>query len=327
MKNKLLVIIFSVLSCLSAFSQKKAPPTPVIFDTDMGPDYDDVGAIAVLHAMADSGMISILATMASTRYEGVAAVLNVFNTYFKRPALPIGVPDDIAVDERDSQHWTDSLIARYPHAIKKNADAVNAVKLYRRLLAAAPDSSVLIITVGFLTNISGLLSSPPDNLSTLTGTELVRKKVSRLYSMAGRFPAGHEFNIFKDAPAAQFAFGHFPRPVIFCGFEIGEQIKTGLVLIHDGRITHSPVKDAFAIAIPQAAEDSAGRKSWDEATTLIAITGPGENYRLRQGTVIVADNGENHWNPGGSGQAYLVPVTSPAITKDIIERLMRHQPE
>ena len=48
--------------------------TPLIFDTDMGPDYDDVGAIALLHAFADSGRIRILGTMASDRYEGVAAV-------------------------------------------------------------------------------------------------------------------------------------------------------------------------------------------------------------------------------------------------------------
>ncbi|MDQ2752526.1 MAG: nucleoside hydrolase, partial [Bacteroidota bacterium] len=91
-------------------AQKVTSPTPVIFDTDMGPDYDDAGAIAVLHAFADSGNISILATMASTKYEGVAAVINVFNTYFRRPYLPIGVPTGYAVDQRDWQHWTDTLI-------------------------------------------------------------------------------------------------------------------------------------------------------------------------------------------------------------------------
>src|SRR3979490_1957305 len=66
----------------------------IIFDSDMGPDYDDVGAITLLHAFADEGRATILATMASTKYEGVAAVLNVFNTYFKRPGIPIGVPKE-----------------------------------------------------------------------------------------------------------------------------------------------------------------------------------------------------------------------------------------
>lgn len=39
-------------------AQKKLPPA-VIFDTDMGPDYDDVGAIALLHAFADKGKCRI----------------------------------------------------------------------------------------------------------------------------------------------------------------------------------------------------------------------------------------------------------------------------
>jgi hypothetical protein len=84
-------------------------PLPVIFDTDMGPDYDDVGDIALLHAFADSGKATILATIASNKYEGVAAVLSVFNTWFHRPDIPIGVPGERAVDQRDKQHWTDSI--------------------------------------------------------------------------------------------------------------------------------------------------------------------------------------------------------------------------
>jgi hypothetical protein len=53
----------------------------LILDTDFGPDYDDVGAIAVMHALSDSAKVNILATIASTKYNNVAAALNVFNTY------------------------------------------------------------------------------------------------------------------------------------------------------------------------------------------------------------------------------------------------------
>src|SRR3954467_2642412 len=95
-------VFFSLI--MKAQSHK---PLPVIFDTDMGPDYDDAGAITLLHAFADSGKATILATVASSKYEGVAAVLNVFNTYFKRPEIPIGVPKGEAVTDKDRQHWTD----------------------------------------------------------------------------------------------------------------------------------------------------------------------------------------------------------------------------
>src|SRR5690625_2669187 len=67
-------------------------PVPIIFDTDIGPDYDDAGAITILHAMAQKGEARILATVADNKYEGIAAVLNVFNTYWGKPDIPIGVP-------------------------------------------------------------------------------------------------------------------------------------------------------------------------------------------------------------------------------------------
>lgn len=100
------VFLFFICSLLyfSSFSQNSPSSLPVIFDTDMGPDYDDVGAIALLHAYADQGHAEVLATVASTKYEGVAAVLNVLNTYFRRPDIPIGVPKGDAITTRDFQH-------------------------------------------------------------------------------------------------------------------------------------------------------------------------------------------------------------------------------
>ncbi len=67
----------------------------------MGPDYDDVGAITLLHAFADEGKVNILATIASTKYENVAAVFSVLNTYFKTPNIPIAVPKGDALELRD----------------------------------------------------------------------------------------------------------------------------------------------------------------------------------------------------------------------------------
>src|SRR6185295_11843509 len=103
-----------------------AQPLSVIFDSDMGPDYDDVGAITLLHSFADSGKARILATIASTKYEGVAAVFDVLNTYFNRPDIPIAVPKGQAIDVRDGQHWTDTLRSNYAHSINENDETVDA---------------------------------------------------------------------------------------------------------------------------------------------------------------------------------------------------------
>jgi pyrimidine-specific ribonucleoside hydrolase len=49
-----ILLFFCLIISVSSQAQK-TKPVPVIFDSDMGPDYDDVGAITLLHAFADSG--------------------------------------------------------------------------------------------------------------------------------------------------------------------------------------------------------------------------------------------------------------------------------
>jgi hypothetical protein len=316
-----------LLLAAACYGQRDGGPVRVIFDTDMGPDYDDVGAIALLHAFADSGKATILATMASNKYEGVAAVLSLFNTYFRRPEIPIGVPKGNAVSQRDSQHWTDSILARYPHAVVRNEQAEDAVTLYRKVLARQPDRSVVIITVGFLTNLRGLLESGADAYSGLSGMELVRKKVKQLVSMAGKFPAGWEFNVMKDSAASQEVFSRWPGPVLLSGFEIGVKIKCGLPLVGDKEIRHDPVKDVFAISLPLAAEDSAGRSSWDETAVLVGVCGYAPYYTVQKGRMVVMANGSDQWEDNAAGgQAHLIEARPVAEVQGVIDGLMKHQP-
>jgi hypothetical protein len=67
-----IILCCSLLICVLSQGQKNSQAVPVIFDSDMGPDYDDVGAITLLHALGDSGQVRILATIASTKYNGVS---------------------------------------------------------------------------------------------------------------------------------------------------------------------------------------------------------------------------------------------------------------
>jgi pyrimidine-specific ribonucleoside hydrolase len=316
-----LLLLGSLPVCLA---QNK--PVPIIFDSDMGPDYDDVGAIALLHAYADSGQAKILATVASTKYEGVAAVLNVFNTYFNRPDILIGVPKGKALELKDKQHWTDSILRNYPHKIKTNSEVPDAVAVYRKVLSTQPDKSVTIVTVGFLTNLSNLLRSSPDEYSNLNGFELVRQKVKQLVCMAGKFPAGSEFNVNQDAAASKYTFTHWPTPVLFSGFEIGWRIHTGLPITRNTTIKNSPVKDVFRISIPLDPQDIAGRMSWDETAVLVAIKGHEPWYTLKRGKITVEDNGNNGWTEG-SIHFHLVEAQPPAVVEELINKLIMHQPK
>src|SRR5512133_3369033 len=191
-----LILLVAVTACTNQSKKVNRQPVKIFFDTDLGPDYDDVGALAFLHAMADSGKAEILATIASNKHKLVAPSIEVINTYFGRPELPIGAPKSEGADMGSSQHWADSIVSKYPHKLNSTDDAENAVTLYRRILNSQPDQSVTIVTVGFLTNLANLLDSKADDISNLAGGELVSKKVKLLVSMAGTFPSGREFNVF-----------------------------------------------------------------------------------------------------------------------------------
>jgi inosine-uridine nucleoside N-ribohydrolase len=299
-------------------------PVKIIFDSDMGPDYDDVGALTVLHAFADSGKAEILGTMASNKYELVASCLDVINTYYGRPGIPVGSPKTHGVTFNCSQHWTDSLVAIYPHVIQSNDQAQDAVQLYRKILTNQPDTSVVIVTVGFLTNLNDLLLSQSDAISPLNGKDLVIKKVKHLVSMAGKFPEGWEFNVKEDSTSSKYVFDNWPTKIILSGFEIGEKLFTGTKLIKSN--LKSPAKMAFSIALPFSEGDKNGRMSWDQSAVLTAVQGTSPNFGEVKGKMVAEPSGFNRWKSDENGKhTYLVFKNSPEELSELIEKYMMHE--
>jgi inosine-uridine nucleoside N-ribohydrolase len=328
--RQLLFCFFAVLTILSGCNSqsgiKVKTPVKIIFDTDLGPDYDDVGALAFLHAMADSGKAEILATVSSNKHPLVAPSVEIINTYFGRAELPIGAPKTAGVNVGSSQHWADSIVAKYPHSIKSTDEVSDALNVYRKTLSSQPDKSVTIVTVGFLTNLSNLLNSQPDNISPLTGKELVLNKVRRLVSMAGKFPSGKEFNVYMDSAASVNVYNNWPGEIIFTGFEIGWEIRTGLRLIESPAI-NSPVKDVYRISIPLSAEDKYGRMSWDETAVLIGIYGTEGFFDTVRGKFIVNLDGTNSWKDDPEGNHLYVKQKMPVKEMaSFIENRMMHLP-
>ena len=305
----------------------KEPPVSLIFDTDMAPDYDDVGALAVLHALADSGEARILATVSSNRLETTVPCIDVINTYFGREKIPLGAPKGEAVSQ-DTWHkglrWTSELPARFPHRTGSASQAEDAVAVYRRALAGEPDTSVVVVTVGFFTNLRDLLLSGPDSLSERTGRELVERKVKRLVSMAGLFPEGKEFNVYCDVPASKVVAEEWPTEIVFSGFEIGNVILTGKKLVQMN-VENSPVKDAYALCFAEG--DPEGRMSWDHTAVLVAIKGYEPYFDVERGTFhVVDDEGTNNWvaNPNGR-DLRLIEKMPPTEVASLIENYMMHQ--
>ncbi len=320
----LVLILLIFYACNSSRKEAAVSPVKIIFDSDFGPDYDDVGALTILHALADSGKAEILATIASNKYALVAPSMEVLNIFYGRPEIPIGSPKSKGVNNRCLQQWTDSLVARYPHTIDSTAQTQDAVILYRKILASQPDTSVVIVTVGFLTNLRDLLISTSDSISPLTGHELVAKKVKKLVSMAGKFPEGMEYNVKEDSVASKYTFENWPTKILFSGFEIGEKILTGIELVNSA--VQNPAKDVFRISIPLSAEDKNGRMSWDETAVLVSVLGAEVGFTEQFGTIQVDNSGYNLWMKDSKGKhSFLVFEKTPEQIRKIVEQYMMHQ--
>ena len=315
-----------LFACLHSIGQK---PIPIIFDTDIAPDYDDVGAMALLHAFADQGEVTILATVSCNAFETTVPTLSVLNTYFNRPGIPIGVTKSVNPNMACGQEWAQAIIKDYPHSLKSNGEAPDAVQVYRKVLAAAQDHSVTIVSVGFFTNLANLLLSKPDHYSDLDGKTLVTKKVKQLVSMAARLnigdTAGYEFNVKIDPDASMKVFREWPTPVTISGFEIGEKILTGIRLINNESIQRSPVKDAFRIALAKD-HNTAGRNSWDETAVWVAVRGAEPFFGIRRLSLDVMPDGKNVLIPGDKFK-WLTFREKPEEIGKAIELLMMHQPK
>ena len=320
-------ILFSGFQQTSS-AQKIAKPVKIIFDSDMGPDFDDVGAITILHALAAKGECKILATMASDGYPYIAPTLEVFNGYFCHPEIPIGVPGADAPAFSCPNHWNDSLTVKFLHKTKTNKDYPSATEVYRKVLAEQEDNSVVIVTVGFLSNLSSLLQSKPDEYSQLGGRELVAKKVKKWVAMAGGFPEGNEFNINQHASASVYAINNWPTPILFSGFEIGEKIMTGHKVATLGSID-SPVHWAYRYCLSNYENrQSVNRNSWDHTAVLCAVRNPEDYfYVIGRGTFICNLDGSNSWDPNrNSNHSFLVHKFPFKIMANILDDLMMFEP-
>jgi len=311
----------------------------VIFDTDMGPDYDDVGALAILHAMADSGEVEILACGSSNLYEKSVQLIEIVNTYFGRAEIPVGAVKGKARSIgpwHKIRKWTEELPSRYPHTLPLTPEAQDAVTIYRKVLAQQPDNSVTIVTVGFMTNMKNLLNSPADSISSLPGKELVKRKVKKLVSMGGDFVEKRDVcNYLYDVESAQTVFQNWPGPVIISGGEIGRPIRTGDRLI-TLNTTNSPVVDAYTISIAEDRMDTVstiryrkgGRSSYDQTAVLVAVRDTSNYFGLERGIMTVNHDASIEWAPGDSGNHYrlLAKMSKQELTV-AIEDLMMHQPK
>lgn len=295
-----------------------AQPVSVILDTDMDSDVDDVGALAMLHTYERQKKARILGVIVTSDEKYSAPCTDAINVWFGRKDIPIGV------SQRDSlksfSRYTQQISRQFPSRFTSNADAEDGTMVYRRLLAAEPDQSVVIITIGHLTSLSRLLDSEPDSTSDLSGRELVKRKVKRWSCMGGQFPEGKEANFYRPDPASTIqSLKMWTLPVTFAGWEVGNQIVTGGETFKVRSNPQSPIYKGYELY-----NQFKGRASWDQIAVLEAIEGAEPFFAVRKdGHCEVAEDGSNKWSlPSNLIHGYLVINAPVQEIRQRIDQLM-----
>ena len=315
-----------------------AGPVKIILDVDLAEDVDDAGALAVLHSLADRGEAEILATMVSSKNESVGPCLDAINTWYGRPNLPIGYQRGHQFGYRNTQDpdrdttskYAEPVAKNFPHDLKKSSDAPDATELFRKILSKQPDKSVTIVSVGFLTNLKNLLDSTPDAYSQLNGEALVQQKVKEWVCMGGIFPGGKfpggegEYNLMWDTAASVRAINDWPTPIVFSGFEIGNNIKVGAHLKETPEA--NPVRACY-----QLYNGLNNREAWDLTAVLYAVRGASNYWTLSEpGFALMharVTHGYNDWIPTPAKQhRYLIEKMPAAELGNVIEELMIQPP-
>jgi inosine-uridine nucleoside N-ribohydrolase len=282
----------------------------IILDTDIDTDCDDAGALAVLHAMANTGECELRGVVCSVPAPQCAGAVRAINAWYGRPTIPVGLVNVPDYETSDSWKPYRDHHARF---LKPNsgADPYNvrlaqtrpaddpppedAVRLYRRVLAAAADQSVTICAIGTLTALAQLLESPADSQTPLTGAQLVGRKVCELVTMAvAPFPAGREaFNWRMDPASAAAVIRNWPTPVTVSPH--GDRVLTGARFVAAAP-AGQPVREAY---VAYLGGEGKNRPSWDLIAALYAVRGMSGPFDVSpsRSLTLNSPSGDYQWQP------------------------------
>jgi hypothetical protein len=281
-----------------------ASPLAVTIDTDMYSSPDDAEALAVAFALQQKGEARVIALGVSTRttravtpnsWKCVAAIAQ----FYGAGGVPIGVD---APANGTTVNTPDIVGPCAQLASSSTPLPDTAVNVYRRALVAQPDASVVMISTGYLGNLSALLDSPADAISPLSGRDLIARKVRRLVVMGGGYPSrGGETNLSGDPAAAQNVAANWPTTLVWDGYEVGDAVHTGQTIssVHP---TWSPVRVAYEALIPPG--------NWYYSYDLTAVyhaIRPGDPLMtdVGPGTNAIDSSGGNVFTTGSGNQFYV----------------------
>ena len=182
-----------MLSSIVVALAAAADPQRLIVDTDMGFDVDDVVAVCLANSLHMNGVVDLLAVVHDTGCKlgigGVSAVQN----FYGHNNVTLGAwkgqfgsdCDQHYAGTSGQNQYLSRIIGGMGGPVKDSSQVGSGVAAYRSALAAAPDGSVNIASIGMTTNLADLLASSGDGADARNGYDLVAAKVAKVVYMDG----------------------------------------------------------------------------------------------------------------------------------------------
>lgn len=306
-------------------------PVTVIFETDMGNDIDDALALDMLYKYQDKGLADIALISVNKRYGPAVPFIRLMNSFYGYGDIPVVIGDTLALPDQKLKDgpYTQKVISSGLFPVRTETGCDDAVKKYREILSAAKDGSVVIISVGFMTNLQRLLQSGPDETSDMTGQELVANKVRILSLMGGCFNSStrREFNVRFDVLSARYVFDNWPTDIIVSPWELGARIFFRAEVLQSLRYASPHPLDVAYRNFLQMPYD---RECWDLTSVIAGVDGcNGQFHTSRKGHVEVSDDGVTVFVPDPDGKVTVlsVPEDRRKDLETFIENMISITPE
>ncbi|MBK5720653.1 nucleoside hydrolase [Dysgonomonas sp. Marseille-P4677] len=298
-------------------TEKESKVVKMIFETDMGNDVDDALALDMIYKYIEAGKVDLLAISSNKDSKFSSEFIDIMATWYGHAGIPIGIVKNGADCENDAVNYarkvcemtTDGKPA-FTRTLSNYESLPEATRLYRKILAEQPDSSVTLVSVGFSTNLARLLDTPADEYSPLTGKELVAKKIKLTSIMAGHFVENPfaEYNVNKDISAARKVFEEWPTLIAVSPFEVGIEINYPATSIENDfnwGVPH-PMVEAYKVYQKMPYD----RPTWDLTSVLYAVeTDTKYMNESPRGIITIDEKGISHFKEDPNGKHYYFKVT------------------
>ena len=265
---------------------------PVILDMDFSSDVDDACALRLAINADVVGEISLKAVTMSVKEPNdlnLKAADGILD-YQHLKNVKLGYTESGVYDE--SPYW--EVCSMYSDG---QYEVDTAVRTWRSVIAES-DRNVDIVTTGYLMNLEAFCKSQPDDISDMSGMEMLEEKVGNIYITGGTWTTGFDNNFYffqETRQSMDWLLHNVTRPMFFITNDTGGPVIVG------SRVTREYPDDPVSKALLAFGTDS-GRFGWDPMVMYICMSVDSIEQAEERGFAIMpvsldfnVESGENHF--------------------------------